>query len=732
MSRQHQFPPQPAPRQFKLREFLGVDFTTHESEVNTRRSPDAVNLVSGSLGSMDKRFGAKIEHNFGERIWCSHNNFYSFGSVNFNIIFIQSGKKIYYKVDNGEWTTLKLFRLSLPINDLELQEQETNIVNILNKNKLATHYYKLIQGNWITNKNDLIIIFMYHDTVNNTLTPIAYNLYDEPNGLLSSIETQIKYPKTSIGRTPNGLTSTPFEERNVLTSIRKNSFLSNVTDTQFIMDSTLGYVLTVEQMQSNGTFSTSLHDVSNNTITYTVDTANKKITFSAVPHATYKTGEDNIIVTFSSASTFATSFSGSEINNYRSSALFGLNGEDDYLFLCNRLENHYQQWERWGNIRSPLYFAENNYAALGTTRKIGYSRYGQSLIVHSEHFLDEPTMYLKTASLDDAGETIFKNTPTESSVGAIARNSFATLRNDPLWLSEFGINALVTEAITSQRAAQDRGFYVNKLLLEESNLDKAYAFIFDNKYFICVNSNVYIADVRNKYTERLAQTEQYQYDWYYWERLDIQNHFIYNNELYFGTTNGLLMKYKNESDSRPYQDEITGTDSAWLDATSYSKGNIVSYLTKYYICLKSHTSDSVMRNPLNSYYWNEIEKGTGVYYVPVLAYWTTPIMNMGDMTSLKTLKNLWVRLGKYAHMSARIYYSTQGVILEKYDGIFDFSDIDFSRFTFSTDTDPSVLVANRQQRKFNSIQFKVESRDANPFSLLEIVGEFIFNGKFKG
>ena len=139
-----------------------------------------------------------------------------------------------------------------------------------------------------------------------------------------------------------------------------------------------------------------------------------------------------------------------------------------------------------------------------------------------------------------------------------------------------------------------------------------------------------------------------------------------------------------------------------------------------------------MRNTSNSAYWNEITKGTGVYYVPVLAYWTTPIMNMGDMTSLKTLKNLWVRLGKYANMSARIYYSTQGVVSEKYDGIFDFSNIDFSRFTFSTDTDPSVLVTNRQERKFMSIQFKIESRDSYPFSLLEIVGEFILNGKYKG
>ena len=33
--------------QFNLRDFLGVDFTTHESEVNFKRSPDTVNLISG-------------------------------------------------------------------------------------------------------------------------------------------------------------------------------------------------------------------------------------------------------------------------------------------------------------------------------------------------------------------------------------------------------------------------------------------------------------------------------------------------------------------------------------------------------------------------------------------------------------------------------------------------------------------------------------------------------------
>ena len=80
--------------QFNLKDFLGVDFTTHESEVNFRRSPDAVNLISGQTGSVDKRFGIKIEHNFGERIWCVYRDFYASGTTYIEYSIIQSGKRL--------------------------------------------------------------------------------------------------------------------------------------------------------------------------------------------------------------------------------------------------------------------------------------------------------------------------------------------------------------------------------------------------------------------------------------------------------------------------------------------------------------------------------------------------------------------------------------------------------------------------------------------------------------
>jgi len=85
--------------------------------------------------------------------------------------------------------------------------------------------------------------------------------------------------------------------------------------------------------------------------------------------------------------------------------------------------------------------------------------------------------------------------------------------------------------------------------------------------------------------------------------------------------------------------------------------------------------------------------------------------------------------------SVIIYYMTQGIrkkVKEQYDGVFDFDNIDFERFTFSTDTDPSVMVTNRQERKFMSISFRIESRDQYPFSLLEIVGKYILNNTYKG
>ena len=757
---------------FQVRDLLGVDFTTHESEVNQRRSPDAVNLIAGYQGSVDKRFGTEIVHDFGAKIWAVYNTSFSFGTYDVDVLIVHAGTKVWYlDTFNNVWTKVLLWKS--PYTELTIQERETNFIQAPNN-----QYYRLIQNNWISSNKDIIQLLFQMSLG----TPATFKITYQEIFSEGDVYDRVYIPTTSIGRTPAGV-GTVFEDENYLTSKRKNAFLSDGSAVAYILDYPyeIASVIKVEQMQTDGTFSTALHGTTDATITYTVDLVNHKITFSAVPHATYKTGVDNIIVTYATSSEL---YTGLYMNYYKTFTQFGLNGRNDYLFLTNGF-SYFINTERWMKFDGvTMYLAKNNYSTLGNNHKLGYSKFGQYLVLHGEALNNEPTIYLKSASLDDQGNVVFANTPSLSNVGVLSSRSFANLRDDPMWLSEGGINAIVANAVTNVQSVQDRGFYISERLLKEPNLDKAYAFIFENKYFICVNNNVYVADPRSKYSEKLAYSESYQYDWYYWEGLDIQSHAIYHEELYLGTTDGRLMKYKNADSDYPYCDEIIATPTLWASGSAYVKGNIVhDGLGNYYACLSSHDSTYI---PLEvSKYWNKIilendpdqwsaltvlytvgtivlynnafyictiehtsdtsnyPTGIGVtmwsaytgsftFQVPVIAYWTTPIMNMGDITNRKTLKNLWVRLGKYAHMSARIYYSTQGIVSEKYDGIFDFSDIDFSRFTFSTDTDPSVLVTNRAERKFMSIQFKVESRDANPFSLLEIVGKYTFNNQFKG
>lgn len=727
---------------FQMKDFLGVDFTTHESEVASKRSPDSVNMISGLQGSVDKRFGTEITKKFEGKIWAiKHIKTYVYGTeiidglkerFEIDVTIVHEGTRLWaYNPHLDTWQQCITY-YNGGSSTTVLKERETQFVEYPNNS-----YFTLIHNNWINSKDDLLILFCTGSTYSGEEGKIWFQI--ELNDVFS---TNVYIPTTSIGRSPDGKISTPYEGSNLMVNARINRFLSDATSTIFKLDFNGdiyeygSYPLFVFQMKSDGKWGTP-HDASGNPITWTFNTANRTVTFSAVPHATYITGQDNIEVYFRTSQ--STKRITSQINYYSSHAYFGFSGRNDFIFFCNHIESRFRNKEIWMSFKSDeynqlkLYLDENNYSMLGSNRKIGYSKVGQYLVLHGKSEDKSSVAYLKEFGLDADGEAFVTSKPTTSQVGAISPHAFANLRDDPLFVSESGISAVLIDNVTNIQSIQDRGFYINQKLLQEPNLDKALGFIFDNKYFVCVNNHVYIADSRMKSTERRSYSESYQYDWYYWEGLDVQSYSINNNELYFGTTDGRLMKYKKESSEYAYHDEVIATETTWQTLTEYALGAIVKddgVTPKYYVCIKPHTSDGITLS--NEFYWNEIVKGTDRFYVPVLAYWTTPIMNMDNITVKKTLKNLWVRLPKYKDTGVRIYYSTQGLIKEQFDGIFDFGDIDFSRFTFSTDTDPMVVVTNRQERKFMSIQFKIESRDGTPMSLLEIVGKYTVNSAYKG
>ena len=845
---------------FQVRDLLGVDFTTHESEVNQRRSPDAVNLIAGYQGSVDKRFGTRIEKIYGDRINSIHKVGYAyrreeyyyrynestdsydlvnrFYDVSKEFIIVHAGASLYLGEidDNGNYKNIQDLRWLTTYGGTFgnsrggkiLSNTKTNLIRINQFTYILTGggtsvIIDFVRGSNMdspkgsfglepdmTDTNSFSIPYYREQDgviiVNEESTPTFW-AYSLDIRYIPMAQSKFKIPITYISKKPDGTEKTAFESKNILTACVSERFIGDGTSTIYkLVDSlvirntdkdTVGFTLPFYNATTESCARIRVKDASGNWVayggTYTI-TGFQQINFSVAPPAPTILGEDNVEITYLrylAHPAFDSEWKSVRLlSRFTHFEYFGYNGSFDYAFVAYGYDGDFGKLNIDYRIKldddmAEVYMDENSFSELGNSDSaiVGYFRMGNELVTMTKKTNGNPTVFVRSASLDDVGEVIFPIRVGVVGVGALSGSSFASLRDDNLWLSEYGVSALITNNITGTQAVQDRSFYINQKLLNEHNLESAYAFIYDNKYFICIDDHIYIADPRSKYSERLAFSESFQYDWYYWEGLTVTSHVVVNGTLYFGTLDGRLMSYKNLDDPYPYCDEIAGTRALWASGQSYTKGSFIYNDNGTYICLLDHDSTYI---PLEvSKYWNKIilendpdqwsaltvlytvgtivlynnafyictiehtsdtsnyPTGIGVtmwsaytgsftFQVPVLAYWTTPIMNMGDITIRKTLKNLWVRLGKYAHMSARIYYSTQGIVSEKYDGIFDFSDIDFSRFTFSTDTDPSVLVTNRAERKFMSIQFKVESRDVNPFSLLEIVGKYTFNNQFKG
>lgn len=776
---------------FKLDNFLGVDLTNSESEVELNRSPDALNLIMNQGGNLEKRRGIKLLVSFPDPvIWIYTAKVKTSSNTIIDVLLCQSNNRLKYFATDG--ALIRPFEQSSYTDITGLTSLSATVpVDLVPLD--ADGIYYLITSGGLAKPTLLKLDFVNEETG----TPSIIDLSDTT---LANYDSLIKTPITHIGRSPDGLTTTLFEQKNVLSKYQENTFLADGLSAAFVCSDTIDSANTKVWVKVAGAWV--LKTV---TTHYTVNTSTKTITFTSgnIPAIPTIDGEDNVKVRFLN----------DKINlevGYNSTVhgLYGFGGLRNYMFLSGyeTTTKSLIPMEYWGLRQLPLYLGENNTTTF-PNKVIGYNNFGSYQTVHCDKLGIEPTIYLRSNSLDAAGEVIFPLQAGVSGVSALSKKTFATLQDEPLWLSEYGVVALTSTAITEVTHAKDRGYYVNNDVLDQANTDKAVGFVFENKYYLFVGSNAYIADPRYKYAQKDSYSGSAQYEWFKWTFMNklvgINGQCLFDDHCYLAADNGIYF-LKNDTDANYHQDEInnyyddTDVAVAWaFDFGEYASGDLVEFNGAFYECILTHNSASD-KSPSNATYWalyttidgtfapaysangvsyvfgNMVFYGNA-YYVckryhisiagkepgttlgsqywvlgsiytmaysasafyhrimfPIVAYWTTPILNMRDITVRKTLKNLWIRLMKYASMKCIVYYSTQGIVKEQYDGIFDFSSIDFSHLVFSGDTDPSVLVTNRTERKFMSIQFKVESDDANPFGLLEIVGKYTINNTFKG
>ena len=109
----------------------------------------------------------------------------------------------------------------------------------------------------------------------------------------------------------------------------------------------------------------------------------------------------------------------------------------------------------------------------------------------------------------------------------------------------------------------------------------------------------------------------------------------------------------------------------------------------------------------------------------------------GDFMSLKKIKKkgsgLLCKPFARSHFDVAYRYDDYNELAVKtaYADIFDFNDIDFSRFTFITSEAPRVIPFLKKSKKYKSIQIVLKSDSNEPFSLIGIIKRYVYHNYVK-
>lgn len=495
---------------YSIDNFLGVDFTTSPIEVDKRRSPQAKNMINKD-GYNETRNGYEVVKEFNLQI----NGIWNIDLPDKEIILVHCGPKLY------ECNT------------------DFSVCNEILDGMANNRSVGLYIGDYLTifDGNRAIIY-------SNTESGYKVSFLDESGYI----------PTTSVGRDSSG-GGTDYEKVNLMSPYRINTFLTEEIEevvngeiekrqqTVFRLDdSNIDDVELVEVLNSDGNW-----DIITN---YQVDKLTGQVTLSTAPGDSPVLGRDNVSIKYKKI----IESNSSKINKCSIATLFGYEGNNNRIFASGNKE--FPNYDFHCEQDDPTYWPDENFTKIGTEPIVGYSRLTDgTLAVHKKQSDTDCTIYYRSTNLLDNME-IFPLKDGVKNIGCISKYANCNLLNDPLFLSEQGVFAVIGDS--GEKFAQQRSYYVNGKLTKENNLEEAVAISLLGKYYLAVNNHVYVADSRYLSYPKHSKTEQYQYEWWYWDNIPVRVFFSWNNILYFGTEDGKICKFNNS-----YLDNDVPVDAYW-------------------------------------------------------------------------------------------------------------------------------------------------------------------------
>lgn len=329
-------------------------------------------------------------------------------------------------------------------------------------------------------------------------------------------------PTTSIGRKPEG-GGTVYEDVNMLSNVRMNTFLGDGESTEYFLDAQdidpdFKPVVTI-----NGNLET------NFTVNYTAG----KVKFAKAPPEPLTDGRDNVVIEFhKTVDGHADRILKCKLLQVFDNRVF-VSGNDEYpnvLWHCS--------------LNNPSYFSDLDYyeEGLDTARINGIVAGNHALWAFREPSQANTTVFYHTPTIDGTYGKIYPSQHSSITVGCVGKA--INFNDDIVFFSERGMEGISGD-VTTEQAVAHRSSLVDRKLIAEGGYKDMILVEWEGYLMVIIGKNAYLADSRTAFTNE----NHIEYEWFYWTfDKEITAARVDGGVLYLGTKDGVYTLTDTESD----------------------------------------------------------------------------------------------------------------------------------------------------------------------------------------